>query len=77
MIENSVGINGRNALNDVLIIQSALNVWRVKNGRGGRRPIAIDGFVGPETTGAIFDFQQSNGLGADGPIARCSHYIRI
>ena len=65
MIENSVGINGRNALNDVLIIQSALNVWRVKNGRG---PIGIDGFVGPETTGAVFDFQQSNGLGADGRI---------
>jgi peptidoglycan hydrolase-like protein with peptidoglycan-binding domain len=65
MIENSVGANGRNAFNDVLIIQCALNVWRVKNGRG---PIAVDGLVGPETTGAILDFQRTNSLGADGRI---------
>lgn len=65
MIESSVGINGSNAFNDVLIIQSALNVWRVKNGRG---PIAVDGLIGPETTGAILDFQQSSSLGADGRI---------
>jgi peptidoglycan hydrolase-like protein with peptidoglycan-binding domain len=65
MIEHSVGVNGRNGSNDVLIIQSALNVWRVKN---GRRLIALDGIIGPKTIGAIFDFQRSNNLGTDGRI---------
>ncbi len=63
MIEKSVGRQGVNTFNDTLIIQSALTVLRV---RGGQKPIAIDGLVGPETIGAITGLQQREGLPADG-----------
>src|SRR5262245_17804658 len=65
MIDNSVGSFGTNSFNDALIIQIALNVWRANNGRSA---IAVDGLVGPETTGAIVDFQRSNGFRQDGRI---------
>ena len=66
MIEQSVGNGGFNGHNDTLIIQCALNVARA---RMGLAPIAIDGFNGPETTGAILAFQRGNpGLANDGRI---------
>ena len=66
MIEHSVGNGGFNDHNDTLIIQCALNVARV---RTGLTPIAIDGFIGPETIGAILAFQRANaGLANDGRI---------
>src|SRR5262245_26276458 len=66
MIERSVGAGGVNDHNDTQIIQCALNVARA---RQGLPPIAIDGLVGPETTGAILAFQRSNpGLAHDGRI---------
>ncbi len=66
MIERSVGSAGSNAPNDTLIIQCALNVARA---RSRLTPIAIDGLVGPETTGAILAFQRSDpNLTKDGRI---------
>jgi hypothetical protein len=66
MIERSVGSSGVNDHNDTLVIQCALNAARAQT---GLVPIAIDGFVGPETIGAILAFQQKNpGLAKDGRI---------
>jgi peptidoglycan hydrolase-like protein with peptidoglycan-binding domain len=65
MIEHSVGRGGFNDRNDVLLIQNALTVCRLQ---GGKCAIALDGLVGPETIGAITDYQQRNGLIADGRV---------
>src|SRR6266849_8000162 len=54
LITASVGSSGINRQDDVALVQFLLNDWR---GRNGRRPIAQDGLVGPETIGAIRDFQ--------------------
>ena len=63
MITASVGRGGRNVPNDVRILQCGLNVTRASS---GLRPIAIDGLVGPETLGAIREFQRRNNLLMDG-----------
>ncbi len=65
MIENSVGQQGANHANDVVIIQSALNVCRAKS---GQKWIAIDGRVGQETVGAITTFQRQERLQSDGRV---------
>jgi peptidoglycan hydrolase-like protein with peptidoglycan-binding domain len=65
MIEYSVGFRGVNEPNDVLLIQNALTVWRAGNGAAW---LALDGLVGPQTIGAIRDFQSFNGLITDGRI---------
>jgi hypothetical protein len=65
MIAQSVGNRGVNNVDDVLIIQSALNAFRLRNGQGA---IAVDGLVGNETTGAITEFQRQHRLPADGRI---------
>jgi peptidoglycan hydrolase-like protein with peptidoglycan-binding domain len=54
ILKASVGRGGVNQPNDVRTVQALLNDWRVKN---GRRPVAVDGLVGPETIDAITDFQ--------------------
>jgi len=54
LITASVGSSGTNRKDDVALVQFCLNDWRRRN---GCRPIAEDGLVGPETTGAIRDFQ--------------------
>jgi hypothetical protein len=54
LITASVGSSGINYQDDVALVQFLLNDWRQRNGRRG---IAQDGLVGPETIGAIRDFQ--------------------
>ncbi len=66
MILKSVGTNGFNNHNDVLIVQCALNVLRSSRQLS---LIVIDGIIGPETINAIFQFQRTNiGLITDGRI---------
>ena len=55
-IAHSVGNGCTNAFADVVQVQSLLNEFRRDN---GRKPIAVDGKVGPHTTAAIQDFQQA------------------
>ena len=55
-IRASVGQGGINQKKDVQYIQLTLNVWRQKH---NRVPIKVDGKIGPETIGAIRDFQQT------------------
>jgi peptidoglycan hydrolase-like protein with peptidoglycan-binding domain len=65
MIERSVGRDGANLRNDVLIIQNALTVCRARAGVGG---ITVDGLVGPETIAAITSYQRRNSLVTDGRV---------
>lgn len=54
---NSVGRSGRNLRSDVEAVQAALN--RIDQFRGGPFPLlAVDGFIGPKTVGAIDRFQR-------------------
>jgi peptidoglycan hydrolase-like protein with peptidoglycan-binding domain len=56
-IQGSVGRGGRNDPTDVRQIQQALN--QVPVGEGGPVvPLDVDGFVGPKTETAIFQFQK-------------------
>lgn len=64
-ISDSVGEDGVNVLADVVRVQSLLNEFRRKNGRG---TIQIDGKVGPQTIGAIRDFQQATTHVVDGRV---------
>ncbi len=54
LITGPVGTSGVNRRDDVALVQFLLNDFR---GRNGRPPIAQDGLVGPETIGAIREFQ--------------------
>lgn len=65
MIAQSVGSLGVNHLDDVVVIQCGLNAFRM---RQGQPALAVDGLVGPQTTGAIAAFQRSQALPADGRI---------
>jgi len=56
-ILSSVGSRGVNALADVKRVQRLLNHQQGTAYRRG--PIAVDGLVGPETIGAITDYQRS------------------
>jgi hypothetical protein len=56
IIRGSVGSGGQNRRPDVELVQSLLNDWR-SNCR--KSPIAVDGIVGPQTIGAIVDFQKA------------------
>jgi len=56
LITASVGASGSNRRDDVALVQFLLNDWRERN---GRTPITEDGLVGPETIGAIRDFQST------------------
>ncbi len=56
LITASVGSSGVNRRDDVTLIQFLLNEWRAQN---ARKRIAQDGLVGPETIGAIRDFQNA------------------
>jgi peptidoglycan hydrolase-like protein with peptidoglycan-binding domain len=53
-IQHSVGKGGVNQVDEVRLVQGLLNDWR---GENNLPPIAEDGLVGPETIGAILDFQ--------------------
>jgi peptidoglycan hydrolase-like protein with peptidoglycan-binding domain len=56
LITAAVGSSGSNRRDDVALVQFLLNDWRERN---GRRAIAQDGQIGPETIGAIRDFQST------------------
>jgi peptidoglycan hydrolase-like protein with peptidoglycan-binding domain len=66
-ISASVGSGGGNRNADVRIIQELLN--RVPVSRGGpAAPLDVDGLCGPFTVNAIRNFQQRNGVLADGRV---------
>jgi peptidoglycan hydrolase-like protein with peptidoglycan-binding domain len=54
-IQQSVGKGGANRPDDTRHVQSLLNDWRESNQLA---PIGVDGLVGPQTIGAILEFQQ-------------------
>lgn len=57
-ISGSVGMGGANRPTDVLTIQILLNRANLAVGSPAK-PITVDGFVGPQTVGAIKEFQKS------------------
>lgn len=66
MISKSVGSGGFNVRIDVILIQTLLNIVRIK---ANQNLIAVDGLVGPQTIGAITGFQRRNqGLHPDGRV---------
>lgn len=66
-INFSVGEGGRNIEDDTTFVQRMLSDWRQRS-KGTRSWITIDGIVGPETIGAIRNFQQENQCVVDGRI---------
>jgi peptidoglycan hydrolase-like protein with peptidoglycan-binding domain len=64
-IQGSVGDGGANAVSDVFCVQLLLNVWRNTTKQS---EIAEDGQVGPETIGAIREFQQRKTGWVDGRV---------
>lgn len=60
-LRGSVGAGGRNARDDVQLVQFLLNAWQ---GIAGRDFLNIDGISGPLTQGAIMAVQQAAGLRA-------------
>jgi peptidoglycan hydrolase-like protein with peptidoglycan-binding domain len=54
-INASVGNAAYNIRSDVVFVQFLLTDWRMRN---RIEPIQVDGSVGPETIGAILDFQK-------------------
>lgn len=60
-LTGSVGANGRNARDDVQIVQFLLNAWQ---GLAGSPLLVLDGIAGPLTRGAITAVQQVAGLKA-------------
>src|SRR4051794_40070727 len=65
LITASVGSSGFNRRDDVVLVQFLLNDWRERNRRS---PIAQDGLVGPQTIGAIRDFQETMTHVVDGRV---------
>lgn len=59
----TVGAGGENRVEDVKFVQGQLNAWLARN---GMPQIAVDGLVGPVTTGAIVAFQLAHGGTGDG-----------
>lgn len=67
VISASVGRNGANKPNDVIVTQILLN--RIPSAQGGPSPqLEADGKVGPKTQKAIDGFQSYHQLGSDGRI---------
>src|SRR5262245_18285261 len=64
-ISASVGQGGKNLQPDVITVQELLNRAR---DRQNLPPIKVDGFVGPQTVGAIRAFQESRFGWADGRV---------
>ncbi len=66
-LSGPVGIGGRNAPNDVAVVQYLLDC--VPASRGGPAPeLVIDGMCGPKTSVAIRNFQRANGCPQDGRV---------
>jgi hypothetical protein len=64
-ISKAVGRGGSNIKKDVRYVQALLNFWRQDN---GRVQIKVDGLVGPQTIGAIEDFQRAKTGIVDGRV---------
>ena len=62
-LNGAVGSGKENFIADVRFVQHMLNDWR---GRNARTLIGVDGQFGPETGGAISDFQTAVTGGVDG-----------
>jgi peptidoglycan hydrolase-like protein with peptidoglycan-binding domain/Sec-independent protein translocase protein TatA len=74
MILNSVGEGGQNRFADSAAIQNLLNDWL----SGTVHPaIVVDGMVGPQTIGAIRNFQRTNRLVVDGRIDAGGPTLRL
>lgn len=66
-LSGAVGIGGRNAPNDVAVVQYLLDC--VPASRGGPAPeLVIDSMCGPKTSVAIRNFQRANGCPQDGRV---------
>ncbi|MBX7103757.1 MAG: peptidoglycan-binding protein [Gemmataceae bacterium] len=66
-LSGSVGLSGKNKSADVRLVQETLNA--IPAGFGGpAKPIGVDGFIGPETVGAITRFQKVNFGWGDGRV---------
>jgi peptidoglycan hydrolase-like protein with peptidoglycan-binding domain len=64
-ISKSVGKGGSNLRREVRYVQNLLNAWRQQH---GRPKIKVDGVLGPETIGAIEDFQRAVTRVVDGRV---------
>jgi len=62
-LRKSVGEGGENNENEVILVQTLLSKVRKSQ---GKREISVDGDAGPETIGAIREFQRSQ-FGWTGP----------
>jgi peptidoglycan hydrolase-like protein with peptidoglycan-binding domain len=67
LLSASVGFGGVNRRNDVVLIQSLLNLVPSASG-GPTKPLKVDGIVGPLTIGAIRRFQSANIGFSDGRV---------
>lgn len=73
-IEQSVGCKGVNAPADVRLVQRLLNADLA---RRGKPLLAVDGLVGPKTTGAISEYQKHYKLPfVDGRVDRDGPTVR-
>lgn len=66
-INGSVGQGGTNSRADVTLVQQLLNLMP-ENVGGPAMPIAVDGFIGPQTVGTISRFQKANFGWSDGRV---------
>jgi peptidoglycan hydrolase-like protein with peptidoglycan-binding domain len=66
-ISDSVGFRGENKYNDVLLVQSKLNLVPISEG-GPSIPLVEDGLYGSKTRNAITRFQREQDLTSSGKI---------
>jgi peptidoglycan hydrolase-like protein with peptidoglycan-binding domain len=66
-MSGAAGLGGRNAIDDVILIQSLLNA--ISPGEGGPQPkLKVDGIAGPLTIGAIRRYQKARTHIVDGRV---------
>ena len=64
-IKGSVGSGAQNKRDDVVLVQSLLNLVSPAEG-GPQTKLAVDGISGPVTAAAISRYQKAHGLVSDG-----------
>jgi peptidoglycan hydrolase-like protein with peptidoglycan-binding domain len=75
-MSGSVGVGGKNIRDDVVLVQSLLNLVGPQEG-GPSTKLKVDGISGPLTAGAISRYQKAHKLVADGRIDVCGPTIRV
>jgi hypothetical protein len=75
-MKGSVGLGGKNNRDDVVLVQSLLNLVSWQEG-GPQKKLATDGISGPLTAAAITRYQRARNLIADGRIDVCGPTIRV